>query len=118
MQSKQRGLVVAPGVIAVGTERNFTVPVTLEVHDSQPNDDFSDWDKVNECSIEILSGTVVILGCTDYFPEAARVQVKPHCYRARIYYGGLDTVVDFNKGDDHYKVVLWPASYSEPKILK
>jgi hypothetical protein len=117
-QSQEIGLAIAPGIIAVGTERNFTVPVTLEIHDSEPNDDFSVWDKVNECSIEISSGTLAILGCTDHLPEAARIQVEPQIYRARIYYGGLETVVDFDKGDDRYKVVLWPAPYSELKILK
>jgi hypothetical protein len=112
------GLAVGKGIIAIGTERNFTVPVSLEIHDSEPNDDLSSWDKVNECSIDIPSGTIVISGCTDYRPDAARIQVKPQCYRARIYYGMLDTVIDFDKGDDHYKVVLWDAPSSDVKILK
>jgi hypothetical protein len=112
------GLAIGKGIIAVGTERNFTVPVTLEIHDSEPDDDFNKWDRVNECSIDIPSGIVVIFGCTDYRPAAARVPVSPNCYRARIYYDGLDTVTDFDKGDDTYKVALWVAPFSELKILK
>ncbi len=87
------GLALGKGIIAVGTERNFTVPVSLEIHDSEPDDDFSRWNRVNECSNDVPSGTLVIFGCTDYRPDAARVQVDPQCYRARIYYGGLDTVL-------------------------
>jgi hypothetical protein len=112
------GLALGKGIIAVGTERNFTVPVSLEIHDSEPDDDFSMWDRVNECSIDVPSGTLVIFGCTDYRPDAARVQVDPQCYRARIYYGGLDTVTDFDKGNDTYKVALWIAPFSEMRILK
>ena len=114
----ERGLAIGRGTIAVGTERNFTVPVSLEIHDSAPNDEFSKWDKVNECSIEISSGTIVISRRTDYRPDAARITVTPQCYRARIYYVGLDTVNDFDKGDDHYKVVLWDAPYADVKVLK
>ena len=101
------GLALGKGIIAVGTERNFTVPFTLEIHDSEPDDDFSIWDRVNECSIEVPSGVLVIFGCTDYRPDAAR-----------IYYGGLDTVTEFDKGDDTYKVILWVAPFSDMKILK
>src|SRR5689334_18937013 len=78
------GLALGKGIIAVGTERNFTVPFSLEIHDSEPEDDFSAWDKINECSIDIPSGIIVISGCTDYRPDSARVQVNPGSYRARI----------------------------------
>ncbi len=117
-QSHEIALGIEKGIIAVGTERNFTVPVSLEIHDSEPEYDLSAWDRVNECSIDIPSGTVVIMGCTDYRPDAARIQVDPGWYRARVYYGGLDSVIDFDKGDDRYRVALWPAPRSELKILK
>jgi hypothetical protein len=112
------GLALEKSLIAVSTERNFTVPFTLEIHDSEPDDDFSDWDRVNECSIEVPSGILVIFGCTDYRPDAVRVTISPQCYRARIYSGGLDTVMEFDKGNDHYKMALWAAPFSELKILK
>lgn len=113
------GLAIGKGIIAVGTERNFTVPFTLEIHDSAPaNDDFSIWSRINECSINLPSGTLVIFGCTDYRPDAARVKISPQCYRARIYYGALDSVTKLNKGDDHYKMILWAAPFAEIKILK
>jgi hypothetical protein len=111
-------LALGKGIIAVGTERNFTVPFTLEIHDSEPDDDFSVWDRINECSIDVSSGILVISGCTDYRPDAARVKISPQCYRARIYYGALDTVTEFDKGDDHYKMILWVAPFAEMKVLK
>lgn len=118
-EASRIGLALAPCTVGIGTARNMTVPVTLEVHDSVPDDDFTSWERVNECSIDIPSGCLVIAGCTDYFPDAARIYIKPQCYRARIYYGGLNTVVDeFGEGDDYYKVVLWPEPYSELKVIK
>ena len=114
-----RLLALAPGTIGVGTVRNMTVPVVVEVHESEPSEDFDQWDHVNECSIEIESGKIVIAGCTDYFPGAAHIEVEPGCYRARIYYGQLDSLSeDGLDGDDHYKIVLWRAAYAEPVILK
>jgi hypothetical protein len=35
-----RLLAIAPGTIGVGTVRNSSVPVLLEIHDQEPNDEF------------------------------------------------------------------------------
>lgn len=114
-----RLLAVAPGTIAVGTVRNMDVPVTMEIHDRAPTDDPADWDQINECSVDVASGRIVIAGCTDYFPDAARVTVEPGCYRARIYYGTLDSLSeDGLDGDDRYRIVLWLAPPRELEILK
>ena len=77
------GLALGKGIIAVGTERNFTVPFTLEIHDSKPDDNISAWDRVNECSIEVPSGMLVIFGCTDYRPDAARVIISPSVLQSK-----------------------------------
>lgn len=115
----QRMLDVTPGAIYVGTARNMTVPLTVLVGDCAPPDDADGWDRVNECSIEVPSGRLVVTGVTDYFPDAARIGLAPGCYRARVYYGGLDTLSeDELEGDDRYRVVLWPAPYAEPAVLK
>jgi hypothetical protein len=87
------------------------VPVVVEVTDEAPDDDFAEWDQINECSLDISSGRIAIAGCTDYFPDAARIVVPPASYRARVYYGGLDSLSDDGlEGDDHYRVVLWSAA--------
>lgn len=113
-------LALAPGTIGIGTARNMDVPVTVMILDRQPADgDLRDWDQVNECSVSIPSGRIVVAGCTDYFPKAARINVVPGWYRGRIYYGGLSTVSeDGLEGEDRYKVALWPALEAEPQVLK
>lgn len=110
---------LAPGTIGVGTVRNMDVPVIVEVHDNQPNDNFENWDHIIECSIKVQSGKVVIAGCTDYFPDAARISVDPGCYRARIYFGQLDSLSeDGLDGDDNYRIVLWQSPAAGPLVLK
>lgn len=113
-------LAIAPSVIGVGTVRNMDVPVEVEVLDSQPNDNFDDWDHVTEASLDVPSGHIIIAGCTDYLPDAARIIVNPGTYKVRIYYGALDSVDELQlDGNDHYRVVLWlDTNKIDPKVLK
>lgn len=118
-EAVDRMLEVTPGVVVVGTVRNMNVPVVVEVHDSPPADDLSAWDQVNECSLDVPSGRIVIAGCTDDFSEAARVEVAAGSYRARIYYGKLaDVSADQLTGNDNYKVVLWKDAPGPVQVLK
>lgn len=118
-EAVDRLLAVAPGTIGVGTVRNMTVPVLVEVADMEPDEDSTGWDQVNECSLEVQSGRIGVAGCTDYFPDAARIEVSPGSYRARLYYGSLDALSDDGlDGDDHYKIVLWRAAPAPLRVLK
>jgi hypothetical protein len=67
----------------------------------------------------VKSGRIAIAGCTDYFPEAARIELPLGAYRARIYYGDLNSLSDDGlEGNDHYRIVLWRASPGPIKVLK
>lgn len=118
-EAMDRLLAVAPGTIGVGTVRNMNVPVVVEIVDGECDAELSAWDHVNECGIEAPSGRLVIAGCTDYVPDAARIDLEPGSYRARIYYGNLDSLSeDGLDGDDRYRVVLWKAVPGPVQILK
>jgi hypothetical protein len=118
-EATDRLLALAPGTIGVGTVRDMTVSVDIEVRDDEPKETWETWDQVNECSINIDSGRIVVAGCTDYFPKAARVLVPPGVYRARVFYGNLDSLSeDGLEGGDHYRVALWPGSPTLPLVLK
>ncbi len=118
-EATERMLAVAPGALAVGTVRNVDVPVTVEVLQSEPREDFENWDHVTECGLEIQSGKLVVAGCTDYFPDAARIKVPAGRYRARICGGGFETVAEhWDSGEDVYRVQLWPDTDCEPRVLK
>jgi hypothetical protein len=118
-EATARLLAVAPGTIGVGTVRNMTVPVDVEILDGPPEATLDEWDQVNECSIEVFSGRIVIAGCTDYFPNAARLIVTPGTYRAAVFYGKLDTLSDDGlEGEDYYCIVLWPGEAIAARVLK
>lgn len=116
-------LATTDGTIGVGTVRNMDVPVTIKTFDIEPhvlNDDENVIGQINECDIEVSSGKVAIAGCTDYFPDAKRIELKNGVYRARIYYGNLDTVSDDGlDGEDFYEIHLWKTDKKqELKVVK
>jgi len=106
-------LKVAPHIVAVYPIRNTTVPVVVEFHEFQPVTDASAWDHVAECSLDLPSGRAVIIGCTDYLPDAARITTAPGCYRLRAHFGELDSA-----DSDHYLLSLWPSSAHGLQVLK
>jgi hypothetical protein len=118
-EALERQLAVDRDIVAVGTVRTYTLPVTVEVRDGAPNDSLQGWDLVSEVSMSISSGRLIVYGCCGYSPEDPRLSVAPGTYRLRAYLGGLGTVsTDETEGNDHYKVVLWPEKYAPPALLK
>ncbi len=112
-------VVIAPGIIGIGTVRNTTVPVRIDLLKARPDNNFTFWDHVAEASLEIPSGQLVLAGSVDYLPDAKRFSVTPGTYRVRTYYGGLSTISENGlEGEDRYSIVLWPEEYAEPEILK
>lgn len=118
-EATNRLLAVAPHVIGIGTVRNTTVPVAVAIHDSRPVIDHADWDHITTASLQIDTGKIVIAGCTDYYPDAARIEVKPGVYEAIICYGGLASLgPDGLDGKDSYHVHLFPGHPIEPAAIK
>lgn len=108
-------LVTTNGTIGVGTIRNMNVPVTIKTFDKEPLlSSEKEFDHINECDLEITSGKVVILGCSDYFPDAIRIQLTNGIHRARIYYGNLDKVSENGlDGEDFYEIHLWQTDQAQ-----
>jgi hypothetical protein len=118
-EASDRLLAVAPGIVGIGTVRNMTVPVSLELLDVEPENDFDRWDHVTECSLDVHSDRLVVAGCTDYFPDAKRIEVVSGSYRVRASYGSLNSLSeDGLSGDDHYRIQVWQAPPIEPRVLK
>ena len=118
-EATDRMLAVAPGVVAVGTARNFYVPVQLELHDEEPKSDLESWDHAVECELRVDSGCIAVAGVTENHDETARFQVTPGVYRVRVSYGSLKEISDDRLQDnDHYRVQLWLGSIAAPRILK
>lgn len=109
-EAVERLLALAPGTVGVGTASNGNVPVAVEVLEGAPAESLEPYDQVNECSLAIAHGPLVVAGCTDYFPEAARIPLAPGVYRVRISY--------CLSGEERYLVQLWQAPRVEPLVVK
>ncbi len=118
-EATDRLLAVAPHVIGVGTVRNMTVPVSVVVHESQPGIDQDEWDHITMASLRVDSGRIVVAGCTDYYPDAARIEVRPGIYEAIICYANLASLsADALEGKDYYHVHLFPGHEIQATTIK
>lgn len=118
-EATSRLLAISNGVVGIGTLRNMDVPVTIAVSESRKDFDPNEYNQINECSIQIESGKLVVAGCTDYFPDAKRIKLSNGWYRVQIGYGNLDKVVDQLDGEDFYHVNMWREDKEGPvEILK
>jgi hypothetical protein len=107
------------GFVNFATVRNTNVPVSLRIEAGEPPADLDAYDHVAEASVEFPSGRLMVMGLGEYSPDAARVDVEPGSYRARILCRGLDTLDTLGlDGDDSYTVVVWRAAPSPPRVLK
>lgn len=114
-----RLLTTSPGVVLVGTVRNVEVPVEIRVQAAEPDARLDGWDHVVHCSLEVPSGQIVVAGSSDYGSDGERIQVDPGTYRVQVCYGSLDSLSeDGLKGEDHYRVTLWPGTETRTRVLK
>jgi hypothetical protein len=104
-------------VVVVCPARNMKVAVVLEVHAAEPAYNPANWDHIAECSLELPSGQLELHECTG--GSRANLPLAPGTYRVRAFLGSLDSLSpDGLRGDDHYRVVLWPAPFGPVKVLK
>jgi hypothetical protein len=95
------------------------VDVEIEVRSERPQIDYSEWDNIAEASIRTPSGKLVVMGCTDYLPDAKRIEIEPGDYQLLSLAGGIDSIKnEWEPANDLYKVILWPGSLREPQLVK
>ena len=107
-EAVERLLITGSHAIGVGTVRKMIVPVSLRICEARPDIADAGFERINECAIQIETGRLVISGCSEYFPDAARIDLAPGTYNTMIGYKGLDTLSDDRlEGDDSYHIFLW-----------
>ena len=104
------------GLIGIMTARNMDVPLTIDILGAEPATvELEEFDQVNECSIQILSGKMVVMGCTDYLPKAQRIELPNGWYRVRVGYKDLTQISkDGLEGEDSYWVQIWKEEKERP----
>ncbi|MEU3317097.1 hypothetical protein ABZ743_31080 [Streptomyces sp. NPDC006662] len=119
------GLAVAEGALAIGTAVNVTVAVSVHVLAEQPDDDKEDFDHVIEASLHLASGRLVVMGCTDYLPDAARFDMLADWIRVRASRRNLAAAIDSDidscespETTEQLRLQAWSAPFSAPHIIK
>ena len=109
-------MAISDRVVGVGTARDTDVQVYVIVDNQLPELDTSKWDRVNRASIYTETGRIVFAGCTDYFPDATRIEVLPGIYDVVIGYKDLESIsADGLEGEDSYHIYLARSSNTKPK---
>lgn len=115
----ERLLAVADYVIGIGTVRNMDVQVAVTSCENEPSINTDDWQYIVMSSIECETGRLVVAGCTDYFPDAQRIELLPGHYQVLVCFNGLDTISeDGLDGDDQYHLYIYPGSPADVKVIK
>ncbi|HSI50205.1 MAG TPA: hypothetical protein VLA61_18180 [Ideonella sp.] len=105
--------------VCPGTLRNVDVPIEIVMVDADPEIPLGTVDHAVEGSIEITSGKVVVMGCTQYFPDAPRFEVKPGTYRVLAVMEGIGSIQhEWEPADDKYTVYMWPGEARQAKLIK
>ncbi|MFD8707692.1 hypothetical protein ACFV1W_34770 [Kitasatospora sp. NPDC059648] len=114
------GVAVAGGAVAIGTEDNLDVCVDVEILDAEPTDDGLDFDHVVEASLSISSGRVVVKGCTDYLPDAARFEIPAGAIRVRASRSYLDApdCTDGVDATEFVRLQFWPGPLAGPRVIR
>lgn len=105
--------------VCPGTLRNVNVSVEIHLHASEPSVDLAFYDHAVSASVQLPSGRLVVMGCTGYLPEAARIELPPGSYQLLYLAAGVDSITyESDPADDRYIVHLWPGQPREPALLK
>ncbi|MEU8943144.1 hypothetical protein OHU17_01030 [Streptomyces goshikiensis] len=99
--------------------------VAVHLLTDQPGDDSDDFDHVVEASLNLASGRLVVLGCTDDYDAAARLDMPAGWTRIRASRRGLAAAAfpdlgceDEPEDTEEIRLQAWPAPHSEPHITK
>ena len=106
------------GLVDVQTpsQYNWKLPVRIEVSDDAPPLDVEGWDHVVEVPLPVPSGTLCFEASGGGIP--IQTEIPKGVYRARISGRGFVSGAGEIEGHESYRLQLWPADESAPKLLK
>jgi hypothetical protein len=117
-EDRDRLLAVAHHTIAVGTDRDMEIPVSITVHESRPAIAWNEWgDHISAASLEVTTGRIVV-SWVEGSPSQALIEVEPGVYEAIMCYNLASLGPDGLEGGDSYHIHLFPGRKIAPVLLK
>lgn len=115
----KRMLAAGQTALCAGTLRNVDIEAEISVLESEVTIDPSGYDHIVEASFAIPTGKLVVMGCTDYMPDAPRIDLRAGNYQVLYAVSGVDTIVtEWEPAQDKYALYLWPGMPREAKLIK
>lgn len=103
-------IAVGQGIVMFGTVRDMEVKVRVEIHQTRPAIVEDDWDQIVESHVATPSGSIRVMSCSYYEPDAFTVDVPSPGMSVRILSADLASLdEDGVEGDDHYVIQMWPG---------
>jgi len=113
----QRMVKTAPKVIVIQPVRDMTVPVQIQIHESDPGCSPLQWDHIVECSLELPTGQLQVHESTG--GPKLDININAGTWRVRALFSGLDSISeDGLEGNDHYSIHLWPGAAMPLHVVK
>jgi len=118
-EAVERMLAAGSTSVSLGTLRNVTVPVSVNICVAEPTVNLGNFDHAVSASLSVPSARLVVMGCTDYLPKAPRIELPAGTYQLLYLASGLGSITyESDPADDQYCVHLWPGASRGPALLK
>ncbi|BCJ65674.1 hypothetical protein [Polymorphospora rubra] len=106
-----------PHSISIGAARSDFVETALTIHEIAPAL-MSEAEHAVEADLDVVTGAVSVVGCTEPPDTAKALGVQPGRYRVRVSYVPADPPPDADpdvEGDHFtYLIEMWPSRNAEP----
>jgi hypothetical protein len=117
--SLERMLAVGQSSLCPGTLRNVNVEVEVAILKEPPSVNVEEYDHAVEGSFAVTTGSLVVMSCTGYLPDAPRITVPIGTYQALYLMSGIETITnEWESAQDRYSLYLWRGEPREAKLLK
>lgn len=103
-------IVTADDALAIIMSTNLRVDVSVDVLQREPSAPDADPDHIVEGDLHVPSGRIIVMGCTDYLPDATRVDVGPGWHRVRAVRFDADEAVGGEPMvEERLRLSIWPV---------
>ncbi|MEU5141936.1 hypothetical protein [Streptomyces sp. NPDC021139] len=118
-------LAVADDALGISTVVNVNVSVTVVVLPQEPSDDSSAFDHVVEAGLHVPSGRLMVMGCTDYGPDAPTFEVASGWNRVRVSQSNLTRAAQADIDSDEspettekIRIQVWAGPEHPTTVIK
>jgi hypothetical protein len=95
------------------------VAVDIHISDARPALAFDTVDHAVEGAFASPTGQLLVMGCTEYFPDARRLSVASGNYQFLYLISGVSTIKnEWEPADDLYRLYLWPGHPIPTRVIK